>query len=157
MDAIDRKILLETEKGLQLTPEPFKEIAVQVGITPKEVIERLKRLQETGIIRRFGASLKPNSVGFLANALVAWKVPQSRVEEVGRFFSEYDEISHCYEREPIAGKWEYNIYTVMHAHERETIQQLVKQLSTATALEEYSILYSKRNLKTLQTKEIQKC
>jgi len=157
MDAIDRKILLETEKGLQLTPEPFKEIAAQVGITPKEVIERLKRLQETGIIRRFGASLKPNSVGFLANALVAWKVPQSRVEEVGRFFSEYDEISHCYEREPIAGKWEYNIYTVMHAHERETIQQLVKQLSTATALEEYSILYSKRNLKTLQTKEIQQC
>lgn len=154
MDAIDRKILLEAEKGLQLTPEPFKEIAAQVGITPKEVIERLKRLQETGVIRRFGASLKPNSVGFFANALVAWKVPQSRVEEVGRLFSEYDEISHCYEREPVAGKWEYNIYTVMHAHERETIQMLANQLSTATGLEEYSILYSKRNLKTLQAKEI---
>ena len=157
MDAIDHKILLETEKGLQLTSEPFKEIAAQVGITPKEVIERLKRLQETGVIRRFGASLKPNSVGFLANALVAWKVPQSRVEEIGKLFSEYNEISHCYERETVAGKWEYNIYTVMHAHERETIQQLVTTLSNTTGLMEYSILYTKRNLKTPQPKETQQC
>ncbi len=148
MDAIDRKILAESEKGLLLTPEPFQEIAAQVGITSKEVIERLKKLQETGVIRRFGLSFKPNGIGYLANALVAWKVPQHRVQEIGKLFSKYTEISHCYERESVAGKWEYNIYTVMHAHERKTIEQLTEQLSTATGLEDYLILFSIRNLKT---------
>ncbi|MCL4429132.1 MAG: AsnC family transcriptional regulator [Chloroflexi bacterium] len=147
MDAIDHKLLVEAEKGLLLTPEPFNEIAAKIGIKPQEVIARLRKLQENGVIRRFGVSLKPNGVGFCANALVAWKVPESRVQEVGNYFSEYNEISHCYERKTVVGKWEYNLYTVMHAHERQAIEELVKQLSDATSLTDYLILYSTKNLK----------
>jgi DNA-binding Lrp family transcriptional regulator len=157
MDAIDRKLLVEAEKGLLLTPQPFHAIAVQVGITPQEVIARLQRLQENGVIRRFGLSLKPNDVGYNANALVAWKVPQSRIQEIGEYFSGYNDISHCYERGTVAGKWEYNVYTVIHAHERQTIEQLVKLLSDIIGLSDYLILYSTRNLKTKPAQETGKC
>jgi DNA-binding Lrp family transcriptional regulator len=147
MDEIDCKILLETNKGLLLTPEPFTEIAAQIGITPREVIARIVKLRESGIIRRFGASIKPNDLGFSANALVAWKVPENRVQEVGIFLSKFSEVTHCYERHAVAGKWEYNLYTVMHAKERESVEQLVKNLSEVTAVQDFQILYSTRDLK----------
>ncbi len=157
MDSVDRKLVFEAEKGLLLTAQPFDEIASKIGITTQEVIERLKKLQENGVIRRFGISLKPNSVGYLANALVAWKVPQSRVQEVGVYFSGFSDISHCYERETVMGLWDYNIYTVIHAHDRDSVIELVKLLSSITSLTEYLIIYSKRNLKTPKIKEITKC
>lgn len=147
MDEVDCKILFETNKGLLLTSEPFNEIATQLGITPQEVIARLVKLRESGVIRRFGASIKPNALGFSANALVAWKVPKNRVQEVGSCLSKFKEVTHCYERKVIAGKWEYNLYTVMHAREREAIEYLVNNLSEATAINDYLILYSTRDLK----------
>lgn len=118
---------------------------------------RLQKLQADKVIRRFGVSLKPSGVGFCANALVAWRVPECRVAEVAEYFSKYKEISHCYEREMDAEKWPYNIYIVMHAHERESIQALINKYSSEIELEDYLILYSTRNLKTDRLEESKKC
>lgn len=148
MDAVDRKLLAETEKGLPLMPRPFDDLAAQLGITPEEVLTRLQRLQKEGVIRRFGASIRPNSVGFSANALVAWKVPAERIQEAGAFFSGCKEVSHCYERQIVVGRWEYNVYTVIHASERGALEALVKWLSEASGLGDFVVLYSTRNLKT---------
>ncbi len=147
MDEIDRKLLAQTEKGIALTQEPFNEIALQLGITTKEVITRLTKLKDEGVIRRFGASIKPNNIGFSANALVAWKVPENRVQEIGEYLSKYQEISHCYQRKTVNGRWDYNIYMVMHAREREVVQRMVKEISDEIAINEYKILYSTRDLK----------
>ena len=147
MDEIDRKLLAQTEKGIALTQEPFNEIALQLGIPQKEVITRLNSLKEEGVIRKFGASIKPNNIGFSANALIAWKVPANRIQEVGAYLSKLSDISHCYERKAVNGRWEFNLYTVMHARERESIQRIVNQISIETAVNEYKILYSTRDLK----------
>jgi len=147
LDEIDRKLLAGMEKGITLTTEPFNEIALQLGITPKEVVSRLCDLKEKGVIRRFGASIKPNNIGFSANALVAWKVPENRVQEIGAYLSKYQEISHCYERKTVKGRWDYNLYVVIHGREREVVQRLVKEISEKTAITEYKILYSTRDLK----------
>jgi len=147
LDEIDRKLLAGVEKGITLTTEPFKEIALQLGITPKEVVTRLCNLKEKGVIRRFGASIKPNNIGFSANAIVAWKVPENRVQEIGVYLSKYMEISHCYERKTVNGRWDYNLYTVIHGREREVVQVMVKKISERIAINEYKILYSTRDLK----------
>jgi len=147
LDEIDRKLLAEMEKGLALTTEPFNEVACELGITPKEVIARLILLKEKGVIRRFGASIKPNNIGFSANALVAWKVPQERVKEIGDYMSKLQEVSHCYERKPVSGRWEYNLYTVMHSREREDVERMVDQSSKQLGISEYEILFSTRDLK----------
>ena len=147
MDEIDHKLLAIVEKGITLTTEPFNEIALQLGITTKEVVIRLRNLKEKGVIRRFGASIKPNNIGFSANALVAWKVPENRVQEIGVYLSKYQEISHCYERKIVNGRWDYNLYTVIHGREREVVQRIVKEISEGIAINEYKILYSTRDLK----------
>ena len=147
MDEIDHKLLVGMEKGITLTAEPFKDIALQLGITPTEVVTRLRELKEKGVIRRFGASIKPNNVGFSANALVAWEVPEKQTQEIGAYLSKYHEISHCYQRKPVEGKWDFNLYTVIHGKERETVQGLVKEISKGIGINEYKILFSIKDLK----------
>ncbi len=66
--------------------------------------------------------------------------------------SQLSEVTHCYERMIVAGKWEYNLYTVMHAKQRESVEQLVKNLSEATAVQDYQILFSTRDLKRTCTR-----
>lgn len=154
MDEIDLKLLAAMEKGIALSTEPFNEIAQQLGITQQEVITRLSKLKQEGVIRRFGASIKPNNVGFSANALVAWKTPEKRVAEVGDYLSKFPDISHCYQRKAVDGRWEYNLYTVIHAPEREGIQRMVNQISLETGINEYKILYSARDLKRANVAEI---
>lgn len=152
MDAIDLKLVVEAEKGLPLTPEPFSLLAANAGVTVQDAIGRLQKLQNTGVIRRFGVSIRPNGVGFYANAMVAWKVPNNHIVEVSDYFCKRKEVTHCYERKVVPGKWEYNLYTVMHAQERSTIEELVKKFSNETSLSQYVILYSSRNLKLTETK-----
>lgn len=154
MDKISRKLVAEAEKGIPITPKPFDEIAKDLGITPQEVIIRLQGLKKSGVIRRFGVSVKPNGVGYSANALVAWKVPKGRIAKVSQYFCKCEEISHCYERETVLGKWEYNFYTVMHAQERPMVQEMVRHFATEASLSDYAILFSTRNLKF---KELPKC
>jgi DNA-binding Lrp family transcriptional regulator len=147
LDEIDHKLLACMEKGIALNNQPFNEIALQIGITPEEVVTRLRNLKAEGVIRRFGASIKPNNIGFSANALVAWKVPENRVQEIGAYLSKYQEISHCYERKTVLGRWDFNLYTVIHGREREVVQRTVKEISEGIAINEYKILYSTKNLK----------
>jgi DNA-binding Lrp family transcriptional regulator len=147
LDEIDSKILFEANKQAPFVTEPFKEIAARLGLGPSEVISRLTRLQKDGAIRRFGAKIKPIDIGLIANAMVAWKVPDHRVQEVGSFLSKLTEVTHCYERETVLGKWEYNLYTVMHSQNRESIETAVRKLSRTLGVGEYLILFSKKNLK----------
>lgn len=147
LDETDRKLLDESNIQTAIGVEPFGEIAAQVGLTSDEVVCRLKKLQEKGVIRRFGAKIKPRDIGLDANAMVAWKVPDYRVQEVGAFLSKLKEVTHCYERERVPGKWDYNLYAVLHSQKRASIEGSVKKLSETLQIKEYIILFSKTNLK----------
>jgi DNA-binding Lrp family transcriptional regulator len=148
MDQIDETLLLELKQGIPLTSQPFNNLAVKIGITSHETLTRLLKLKKDGIIRRFGASIKPNEVGFNANAVIAWNIPAERVMAVGNYFASFKEVTHCYERQTVAERWPYNLYIVMHAQKRETIEQMTKLLSETIGVGDYVILYSKRDLKT---------
>jgi DNA-binding Lrp family transcriptional regulator len=157
LDNIDQSLLTELSQGIPLTPQPFKIIAAKIGVSTDEVLSRLIKLKKAGVIRRFGASIKPNDVGLNANAVIAWKVPIDRITEVGTYLASFKEITHCYERLPVPERWEYNLYTVMHSRERETIEQMTNLLSETIGVRDYVILFSKRDLKkatgSMETKQ----
>ncbi|MDR2203888.1 MAG: Lrp/AsnC family transcriptional regulator [Nitrososphaerota archaeon] len=151
MDKIDNAILSELKLGIPLTTQPFNNIASKLGIPQNEVLVRLTKLKQTGVIRRFGATIKPTNIGLLANAVIAWTIPADRVDTVGQYLASFTEITHCYERIPVKNHWEYNLYTVMHAQKRQSIEQMTKTLSETLDIPNYVILYSKRNLKNNKT------
>jgi len=135
-------ILLAVQDGIPIVREPFVAIANRLGIEPDEVIERLKKLQEENVIRKFGVFIRNRKVGIIANAMVVWVVPSNRIQEVAEFISRFKEVTHCYERRTVPNKWRYNLYTVIHGFKHSTVKEFVKRLSETIGVKDYLILFS---------------
>jgi DNA-binding Lrp family transcriptional regulator len=146
MDDVDRKLLKLIQDGIQIVPRPFEKVASELGISEDEVVERIEALIESGVIRRFGASIGHRAIGIIANGMCTWKVPEERVEEVGAIMAGFPEVTHCYER-PRYPDWDYNMYTMIHSYTREECERVAKQISRATGIKDYAILFSEREFK----------
>jgi len=143
----DQAILRAAQEGIPVVKEPFAGIAREAGISQDEVIARLKRLISNGVIKRLGISINQRKVGIVANAVVAWRVPQEQVERVGKMLSSYKEVTHCYERVTIPGKWEHNLFTVIHGYNRESVEEMAKRLSEVVGISDYLVLFSNEQFK----------
>ena len=147
MDPNDLAILAALEDGLPFIPEPFAEIGKTLGITAEEGLDRIKKLQESGVIRRFRARINQRQVGISANALVAWRCNKKSTDKTGSFLASFPSVTHCYERRPIPGRWDYSLYTVHHGRSREKVIEEVKKIADAASLSEYLILFSTEEFK----------
>lgn len=147
MDEIDHKILKAIKDGLPLIEDPYGEVAARVGVNRYELLERLTKMKDEGIIRRFAASIDQHKLGIKANAVVAWKVPSEAVESMARKLVESGLFSHCYERGGVPGVWEYNLYAVIHGRDRDSVTTSVSALSDELGMEEYGIFFSVRGFK----------
>lgn len=125
---------------------PYRAIAEKINITEAELLERLKDLSRRGVIRRFGATLRHQRAGFSANAMVAWKVDEDRIEEVGQKMATFHHVSHCYRRNPTAD-WPYNLYTMVHASNEQACRETVQKMSRTTSVQDYTLLFSREELK----------
>ncbi len=146
MDNIDIKLLKNIQDGIPMVAEPFEQIAEELGIPESQVLKRLGNLIKDGVIRRFGASIGHRAIGINANAMCTWNVPDGRVEEVGAIMAGFPEVTHCYER-PRFPDWRYNLFTMIHAYSREECEKIAKEISIATGIRDYSILFSEREFK----------
>jgi DNA-binding Lrp family transcriptional regulator len=146
-DAINKAIIHSTQERIPLVDEPFAEIAKETGISQDEVIARLNELISVGVIKRLGISVNQRKIGIVANAVVAWKVPQDQVKRVGTMLSEYKEITHCYERVTVPGKWECNLFTVIHSYNRESVEETARMMSEAVGISDYLVMFSNEQFK----------
>ncbi len=141
----EKKVLKALIKGLPLVKEPYKALAEELNISQEEVISAIRSLLEKKIIRRLGATLRHNLVGFEGNAMVAWRVPEERVEEVGKYFASKPYVSHCYVRKTYPD-WPYNLYTMCHAQSREELINLIHKAKEELQLEECEILFTQKEI-----------
>lgn len=147
MDTHDRDLLGLLERGLPITREPFADVGRELGIPESEVLERLSRLSDEGVIRRFKARIDQRKLGILANALVAWKVAREQSEEAGALLALFPGVTHCYERQPVPGRWDYTHYTMHHGSNRQDVTDEVDKLAEMAKLNEYTVLFSTEELK----------
>ena len=132
--------------SMPVTRRPYQELAESIGISEEKYLMIVEELNESGIIRRFGATLKHQKSGFKANAMVAWKVDESRVQKVGAIMASFQEVTHCYRRNP-APNWPYNLYTMVHAADKAGCHAIAGRISHAAEVEEYELLFSEKELK----------
>ena len=114
---LEIRIVRELQAGLPLVERPYLEIARRLGLTEEALITAVKDMIKRGVIRRFGAALKHQDLGFTANAMVVWDVPEDKASEVGGIMAGYKQVSHCYQR-PRRPDWPYTIFTVLHGQSR---------------------------------------
>ncbi len=141
----EKAVLKALVKGIPLVPEPFKLIAKNLSLPEKEVLETIQALLNKKIIRRLGATIRHNKAGYSANALVAWRVPEDKVEEVGDLLSQKSFISHCYLRPPLPD-WNYNIYTMFHAKDKQSLLELIKAVAEEIEIDTYEVLFTEKEI-----------
>lgn len=143
---LERKIIAIVQGDMPVEKNPYRVIAEQVGTDEETVLSVLRNLNDRGIIRRFGATLRHQKTGYNANAMVAWQVDEGRVEEVGKLMASFAAVSHCYRRNP-ANHWPYNLYTMVHAMDEASCRSIAASISEKTAVDTYAILFSRKELK----------
>jgi DNA-binding Lrp family transcriptional regulator len=146
LDETDKKVIALIQGDLPLDPKPFALLAERVGMSEKEFLTRVASLKKRGIIRRFGATLRHQEAGFSSNAMVAWIVPEERIEEVGRILGGFREVTHCYQRTPRKG-WPYNLYTMIHGDDREQCKRTAERMSRKSRIGRYALLFSEKEFK----------
>lgn len=147
MDKRDQEILAALEDGLPLVTEPFEEIGKRLSLSGGEVLGRVRNLQDAGIIRRFRARINQRQLGITANALVAWDCNGKNTEQAGERLASFPCVTHCYERSPVPGRWDYSLYTVHHGYSREKVEDEVRQIAVQAGLSRYLILFSTEEFK----------
>ncbi len=144
-------LIKQIQEDIPLSPESFRTIADEINMAEKEVIEKVRTWKDEGLIRRFGAILRHKEVGFTYNAMGAWVVPVAKVDEAGRVMASFKEVSHCYER-PTYPEWPYNLFTMIHGRSCKECEDVAEDISKATGIEDYKLLYSTKELKKVSMK-----
>jgi DNA-binding Lrp family transcriptional regulator len=143
---LEKRIIASIQQDMAVTERPYLKIAQDLGISENELLENIEALGKRGVIRRFGATLRHQRTGFNANAMVAWKVDEDRIEDVGHKMASFQQVSHCYRRNPTES-WPYNLYTMVHANDEQACREIARKMSQATSVEDYSLLFSREELK----------
>ena len=149
LDDINRQIIQATQSGLPLVSRPYHNIAERLGLNVNEVISRMKAMQENGIIRRIAAVPNHYALGYKGNGMTVWDVPSELVNELGKKVGALDFVSHCYHRPRFLPDWPYNLFAMVHAHNREEALLLVDNIAELLGENDrgHDVLFSKRILK----------
>lgn len=149
IDEIDRALIQATQTGLPLTPHPYRTLAAGLGIEAEEVMRRMQRMVENGIIRRIGAVPNHYALGYKGNGMSVWNVPAEKIVELGQRIGALDYVSHCYQRPRHLPDWPYNLFAMVHGHDRTEVEQKVDEIARLLGSDDHGhqILYSSRILK----------
>ncbi len=134
LDELDKRLLNRVQTNLPVVPEPYRELARELGTTEEEVINRLRRLIETKVIRRLGAIFDSRNVGY-KGTLCALKVPAERIAEVAAEVNKFAGVTHNYLRDH-----EYNMWFTVLAPSEEKLHEIVQEIRERTGIQEYLFL-----------------
>jgi DNA-binding Lrp family transcriptional regulator len=130
LSAEERAVLREAARGIPEGEHPWAEIAKRACVSENECLEIMRALVSKGVVRRVAAVVHDRDLGYAGNAMVAWRVPEERIELAGAAAAARPEVSHAYSRETRDG-WPFNLYTMIHGRTREATLAVVEELGAA--------------------------
>jgi DNA-binding Lrp family transcriptional regulator len=104
LDALDRKLVNRLQDGIEPVSRPFAALSRELGLSEDEIVSRLARLRESGVLTRFGPMFDAARMGG-AYCLCAMIVPEERFAEVTDAVNAFDEVAHNYRREHRFNMW----------------------------------------------------
>ena len=149
IDAVDRAIIVATQRGLRLVQRPYHAVAEQVGVPADEVIARMNRMIDSGVIRRIGVVPNHYAIGYQSNGMSVWDVPDDRIDELGERIGQLEFVTHCYRRPRRLPQWPYNLFAMVHGRTREEVEAKVAEIAGLLGehVRQHDVLYSTRILK----------
>lgn len=144
----DRLLLSLVQLGLPICARPYQAIGQLCAMSELEVIDRLTRLLQQGLIKRMGVIVKHRALGYRANAMVVWDIPDQQIKSVGVRIGGLPFVNLCYQR-PRLADWPYNLYCMIHGKDKSRVLELIQQLIEDCGLQAYTyqVLFSMRCFK----------
>jgi DNA-binding Lrp family transcriptional regulator len=136
-------------QGLPLVSHPYAAIAEQLGCNETQVIEGINRIMMRGDMKRFGVVVRHRKLGYRANGMVVWDIPDARVTEVGHCIGQYSFVTLCYQRPRRLPEWPYNLFSMIHGQDRDAVIEQVEFIVRQCGLRDinHEILFSNRCFK----------
>jgi DNA-binding Lrp family transcriptional regulator len=149
LSELDRQLLDVVAAGIPLTSRPFDRIAADLGVTEDEIGYRLSRLVATGVVRRFGLVVRHHELGYRANAMAVWDVPDDRIDAVGEAMAAHSFVTLCYRRPRRLPLWPFNLFCMIHGREREAVRSQIDEMTMVLGIGDMprEILFSRRRFK----------
>ena len=148
--ALDIAILRLIQDDIPMQPDPYYRLADYYCIDEAEILDRIKRLKENGVIRDFKALLSHTRAGYNVNVLTAWtatpadgETEEEAFDRVGTLLSESPLVSHCYARR-CPDFWNNPVFAMMHACSEEEMERELSRLQNSLPSE------SVRKMKTVK-------
>ncbi len=138
----ERQLVRHFAPGLALVPRPYAEL----GLDEEAAIATLGRWLAAGVVRRVGAVVRHRRLGYTANAMLVWDVPEAEVAALGRRAASDAAVTLCYRRARALPEWAYNLYCMVHGRERAHVLNEVNRLSAQHGLDAFprAVLFSTR-------------
>jgi len=128
LDDIDKAILNRIQSNFPIAERPYLLLADEFGITENEIITRVRRMKEDGIIRRIGGNFAPEKLGFVST-LCAGRVPPDKLEHFTRTVNSFAGVTHNYLR-----KNTYNIWFTIIAPSRKCINGNLSEIEEKSGI-----------------------
>ena len=103
-------------------------MADELGLTEKEVLERVVRLKADGIIRRIGGNFVPGKLGFVST-LCAARVIADKIEHFTEVVNRYPGVTHNYQRDN-----KYNVWFTFISPSMDEIEANLKKIAEETGV-----------------------
>jgi DNA-binding Lrp family transcriptional regulator len=144
-----RPLILATQAGLPLIPQPYHALAAQLNSDAETVMAGLQALLDAGAIRRIGVVPNHYRIGYAANGMTVWDVADAVVDELGQQVGALEFVTHCYRRPRHRPDWPYNLFAMAHGASRDEVTAKAHRIAEilGDASRARAILYSTRILK----------
>ena len=145
----DMELIQAVQYGLPVSARPYADVGKLINMDEAEVISRLEKMLESGVIKRLGVVVHHRKLGYQANAMVVWNIPDEEVTDAGLRISQFAFVTLCYQRPRRLPQWPYNLFSMIHGSDREAVTKNTRTLAEECQLQDipYEILFSNRCFK----------
>ncbi len=133
LDAVDRRILNSLQDGMEVCERPYARVAQALGLDEAELLRRLQRLLDAGVLTRFGPMYNAEAFGG-AVALVAMRVPDDALERVAETGNGFAEVAHNYERDH-----PFNLWFVVATETPQRVAEVLAEIEARTGFEVFAM------------------
>lgn len=148
-DPQEKRLIAALQPGLDLVPRPYARLAMRANSTEAQVIGTLGGWLEAGVVKRLGVVVRHRELGYSANAMVVFDVPDEEVGSVGARLAGESMVTLCYRRRRHLPDWPYNLFCMIHGRHRLDVERGIGALRDRLGLHRYpnAVLFSRRCFK----------
>lgn len=149
LSVLDEQVIAAIQSGLPLCERPYEELATRMDIQADVLTSTITRLCDVGVIKRWGLVVRHHELGYRANAMVVWNVPDSKLDQVAAKLAKTDGVTLCYQRPRKLPLWPYNLFCMIHGKSQQQVRGKIGSMVRELELSDIpnDVLFSLRRFK----------